>query len=336
MRTDFKGEKKIMESVSKELFVPVPKEERQQETIVRPSMSYWQDAWRRLKANKVAMASMWTIVFFILLAIIGPIVMPYKYDQQIRGHEALPPSLTHLFGTDELGRDLFVRCLYGMRISLSIGIVATIINIVIGVLYGGISGYIGGRVDNIMMRIVDILYSIPLMIYVILLSVSLKPALEELFDRYSFLSGLQTVGAPLVCIYIALGLTYWISMARIVRGEILSLKQQEYVTAAKTIGASGWRILLRHLIPNSMGSIIVTATLQIPSAIFTESFLSFIGLGVDAPVPSLGSLASDGVNGFISYPYRLFFPSLLLCLIILAFNLFGDGLRDALDPRMRK
>lgn len=325
-----------MENISKELFVPVSKEERSTDTIVRPSMSYWQDAWRRLKMNKVAMVSMWAIVFFVLIAIIGPMVSPYTYDQQLRGEEALGPSLKHLFGTDDLGRDLFVRCLYGMRISLSIGIIATIINIIIGVLYGGISGYIGGRVDNIMMRIVDILYSVPLMIYVILLSVTLRPSLEKLFDKYSFLSGLGTVGAPLICMYIALGLTYWISMARIVRGEILSLKQQEYVTAAKTIGASGWRILIRHLIPNSMGSIIVTSTLQIPSAIFTESFLSFIGLGVDAPVPSLGSLASDGINGFISYPYRLFFPSLLLCLIILAFNLFGDGLRDALDPRMRK
>jgi len=224
LRTDFKGEKKIMENISKELFVPVPKEERQQETIVRPSVSYWQDAWRRLKSNKVAMVSMWTIVFFVLLAVVGPIIMPYKYDQQIVGQEGLPPSLSHLFGTDDLGRDLFVRCLYGMRISLSIGIIATIINIVIGVLYGGISGYVGGKVDNIMMRVVDILYSIPLMIYVILLSVSLKPYLKELFDKYSFLNGLKTVGAPLVCIYIALGLTYWISMARIVRGENIELK----------------------------------------------------------------------------------------------------------------
>lgn len=189
-----------MENISRELFVPVSKEEKEYETIVRPSMSYWQDAWRRLKMNKVAMASMWAIVIFILLAIIGPIVMPYRYDQQIRGHEALAPSLKHLFGTDELGRDLFVRCLYGMRISLSIGIIATIINIVIGVLYGGISGYIGGRVDNIMMRIVDILYSVPLMIYVILLSVSLKPALEELFKKYFFER--TSNGGCTACVYI--------------------------------------------------------------------------------------------------------------------------------------
>ncbi|MEZ0536260.1 ABC transporter permease [Caldicellulosiruptoraceae bacterium PP1] len=325
-----------MENLQKELFYKVSKSEKDAETIVRPSMTFWQDAWRRLKMNKVAMVSLWAIVIMFLIALIGPLVMPYTYDQQIRGHEDLGPSIKHFFGTDSLGRDLFVRCLYGMRISLAIGIVATIINIIIGVLYGGISGFFGGKVDNIMMRIVDILYSVPLMIYVILLSVSLKPTLSALFEKYEFLSGLRAVGAPLVCMFIAIGLTYWISMARIVRGEILSLKQQEYVTAAKTIGASGWRILIRHLIPNTIGSIIVTSTLQIPSAIFTESFLSFIGLGVDAPASSLGSLASDGLNGFISYPYRLFFPSLLICLIILAFNLFGDGLRDALDPRMRK
>lgn len=325
-----------MEQINKELFELVDKSEKNFDTIVRPSFSFWQDAWRRLKMNKVAMISMWAIIFMVLIAIIGPLILPYTYDQQIRGHEDLPPSLQHPFGTDGLGRDLLVRCLYGMRISLTIGIVATIINIIIGVLYGGISGYFGGRVDNIMMRIVDILYSIPLTIYVILLSVSLKPVLYELFKKYEFLSGLKAVGAPIVCIFIALGLTYWISMARIVRGEILSLKQQEYITAARTIGASNFRIIMRHLIPNAIGSIIVTSTLQIPSAIFTEAFLSFIGLGVDAPMSSLGSLASDGLDGFISYPYRLFFPSLLICLIILTFNLFGDGLRDALDPRMRK
>ncbi|MDO8685440.1 MAG: ABC transporter permease, partial [Clostridiales bacterium] len=238
-------------------------------------------------------------------------------------------------GTDTLGRDMLVRIIYGARISLSIGIVACLINITIGVLYGGIAGYFGGKVDTIMMRIVDIIYSVPTMLYVILLMVVLKERLVILFEK-PFFSVFKSAGPGLFSVYLAIGLTYWVSMARIVRGQILSLKEQEYVTAARTLGAGGFRILLRHLIPNCIGPIIVTTMLLIPDAIFTESFLSFIGLGVDAPMASWGSLASDAIGSIRSYFYLLLYPSLAISITILAFNLFGDGLQDALDPRMRK
>lgn len=228
----------------------------------------------------------------------------------------LPPSGTHWFGTDKFGRDVFIRILYGARISLTVGYVASLLNIIIGILYGGIAGYFGGKIDNIMMRIVDILYSIPMTIYVILFMV--------------------VFGAGLKSIIIALAVAFWLTMARIVRGEIMSLKQQEFVLAAKTLGASSFRIIFKHLIPNCMGPIIVTLTLSIPEAIFTESFLSFIGLGVSAPMASWGTLASDALDGFQLYPMQLFFPSIAICLTMLAFNLLGDGLRDSLDPKMKK
>jgi len=325
-----------MELSREELFKPLNKKRYEKaEVATRPSLTYWGDAWKRLKQNKVAMFSLAVIILIFLAAIFGPMLSPYSYSQQIRGEENLGPSLQHPFGTDSLGRDMFVRVLYGARISLSVGVVACIINLTIGIFYGGISGYFGGRVDSIMMRIVDIIYSIPTMLYVILLMVVLRDKLENLLKLPIF-SGLQAAGSGLISIYLAIGLTYWVSMARIVRGQILSLKEQEYVTAAKTLGASSFRILIRHLIPNSLGSIIVTTMLLIPDAIFTESFLSFIGLGVDAPVPSWGSLADDALGSIRTHFYLLLFPSLAISITILAFNLFGDGLRDALDPRMRK
>ncbi len=226
------------------------------------------------------------------------------------------PSAQHWFGTDNLGRDLFIRVLYGARISLAIGIVASFINLTIGVIYGGIAGMLGGRVDRIMMNIVDVLYGIPVLLYVILLMVLLKPGLMNIF--------------------IALGIAYWLGMARIVRGQILSLKEQEYVLAARTMGASNWRILSRHLIPGCMGPIIITMTLAIPEAIFTEAFLSFIGLGVAAPMASWGVLSSEGVTSLRSYPFQLFFPAMAISITMLAFIFLGDGLRDALDPRARR
>ena len=307
-------------ALSPGLFKPLRKKELQVE-LVRPSTTYWQDAWRRLKQNRVAMGSIILIALILLLAIAGPIFSPYTYSGQDFARKNQGPSAEHWFGTDSLGRDLFTRVLHGARISLSIGFVAALVAL-LGVFYGAVSGFAGGRVDNVMMRIVDIMYSIPFLLWVIMMMVYLKEILPE--------------NAGLIAMYIALGLVYWLDMARIVRGQILSLKEQEFVLAAHTIGAPRARILLRHLIPNSMGPIIVTATLAIPEAIFTEAFLSFIGLGVSAPRASWGMLASDALVSLKSHPHLLFFPAAAICITLLAFNFLGDGLRDALDPRMRK
>ena len=311
-----------MENIDKELFTPVTDKEKKIETIVRPSIGYWKDAWNRLCSNKTALISLITIVVIMVLAFILPKFLPYTYDGTDLAIANQGPSKTHIFGTDQLGRDIFVRVLYGAKYSLIIGISAAIINLVIGVLYGGIAGFLGGKVDSIMMRIVDILYSIPLTIYVIIL-------MAILYDPNSGNSGLGTI-------ILALSISYWIGMARIVRGEVLQLKQQEFVLAARALGASKARILLRHLIPNCMGSIIVTMTLLIPEAIFTEAFLGFIGIGLVPPLASLGTLASEAQKSIYTYPYQLLFPSLMICIIILAFNLFGDGLSEALDPKNRK
>lgn len=275
-----------------------------------------QNAWRRLKANKLAMLGLYTIILIMMIALVGPWLSSLSYSDQNLLQANKPPSSEHWFGTDSLGRDLFIRVLYGARISLSIGIVASLINLSIGVIYGGIAGFFGGRVDRMMMNIVDILYGIPVLLYVILLMVLLKPGLTNIF--------------------IALGIAYWLGMARIVRGQILSLKEQEFVLAARTIGASSWQILFRHLLPNCLGPIIITMTLAIPEAIFAEAFLSFIGLGVAAPMASWGVLASEGVTSLRSYPFQLFFPALAISVTMLAFNFLGDGLRDALDPRVRR
>ncbi|GBG55301.1 oligopeptide transport system permease protein OppC [Sporomusaceae bacterium FL31] len=275
-----------------------------------------QHAWRRLKANKLAMLGLYTIILIMMIALVGPWLSSLSYSDQNLLQANKPPSSEHWFGTDSLGRDLFIRVLYGARISLSIGIVASLINLSIGVIYGGIAGFFGGRVDRMMMNIVDILYGIPVLLYVILLMVLLKPGLTNIF--------------------IALGIAYWLGMARIVRGQILSLKEQEFVLAARTIGASSWQILFRHLLPNCLGPIIITMTLAIPEAIFAEAFLSFIGLGVAAPMASWGVLASEGVTSLRSYPFQLFFPALAISVTMLAFNFLGDGLRDALDPRVRR
>ncbi len=286
------------------------------EMNVRPSMTYRQDAWRRLKKNKLAMIGLYVILLILLIALAGPWLSSLSYSDQDLMATNQSPSAEHWFGTDNLGRDLFIRVLYGARISLSIGIVASILNLTIGVIYGGIAGFFGGRVDKVMMNIVDILYGIPVLLYVILLMVVLEPGLINIF--------------------IALGIAYWLRMARIVRGQILSLKEQDYVLAARTLGASSWRILFHHLLPNSMGPIIITMTLAIPEAIFTEAFLSFIGLGVAAPMASWGVLASEGITSLRSYPFQLFFPAMAISITMLAFNFLGDGLRDALDPRVRR
>lgn len=282
----------------------------------RQSTTYWQDVWRRLKKNKLALAGLVIIIAVALIALIGPMVASYSYSDQNLKIANQPPSAAHWFGTDNLGRDLLTRVLYGARISLSIGIVASLSTMVIGVLYGGIAGLAGGRVDDFMMRLIDIMWSIPWLLYVILLMVVLQPGLTNIF--------------------IALTLVYWMPMARIVRGQILALRELEYVMAAKLTGASSWRIIIKHLIPNSLGPILITATLTIPDAIFSEAFLSYIGLGVSAPMASWGVLASEGTTSLRSYPYQLFFPAIAICITMLSFNFLGDGLRDALDPKLRK
>ena len=286
----------------------------QQET--QPALGYWQDAWIRFKKDKVAMAGLCVIIFLVLVAIFGPMLSSISYADQDLAQVNQGPSAAHWFGTDNLGRDLFIRVLYGARISLSIGIVASLLNFVIGVTYGGIAGFAGGKVDRIMMSIVDVLYSVPMLLYVILLMVVLKPGLINIF--------------------IALGIAYWLPMARIVRGQILAMKEQEFVLAARTIGASKRRILQKHLIPNAIGAIVVTLSLSIPDAIFTEAFLSFIGLGVSAPMASWGVLASEGVTSLKAYPFQLFFPAVAISVTMLAFNFLSDGLRDVLDPKMRR
>jgi oligopeptide transport system permease protein len=301
---------------SKDMFEFVPKEEKNANKVVRQSLSYWQDVWIRIRKNKLAMGGLIFIILITLAAIFGPMLSKYNYTAQDLSMADMGPSAAHWFGTDKFGRDLFVRVLVGARISLTIGLVASALSIFIGVLYGGISGYCGGTVDNIMMRIVEAIYAIPMTIYVILIMIVLKPGLES--------------------IIIALTISFWITMARIVRGQIMSLKEQEFVLAAKTIGASPLRIILKHLIPNCLGQIIVTLTLSVPDAIFQEAFLSFIGLGISPPLASWGSLASDALGGFQLYPYQLLFPSLAICFTMLAFNLLGDGLTYALDPKMRK
>lgn len=303
--------------ISREDFVIIGKNIEQSEVISRPSMTYFQDAWRRLKDNKSAIIALILLILLVIMSIIGPMLYSFSYsDQDLTMVDKKPEVGGHIFGTDNLGRDLFVRIWVGARISLFIGIAGAAIEFLVGVLYGGISGYVGGYIDEIMMRIVDVLYTIPSLVIVILLIMVMGP-------------GLHTI-------IIAIALTNWLGMARLVRGQMLQLREQEYVLAAKTLGADGKRIILKHLIPNTIGPIIVKLTFAIPGAIFTEAFLSFIGLGVPAPLASWGSLAASGQRMLTTCPWQIFFPALFISLAMLSFNIIGDGLRDALDPRLRK
>lgn len=403
----------------------------------RKSVSYWADAWRRLRKNTVAMVALVVIVLLVLFAFVGPMVVPYTYKQQIRGSESLHPwhytledqqkinaymeehtgnaNMTpdeaveaarkeaeakgetlsrvdeakiraqasasqkkesedavteekaakelglkhkmfgysdleleriqngedvfpHVFGTDDQGRDIMVRVMVGTRVSIIVGVCAALLVLLIGALYGSISGYCGGIVDNVMQRIVEVIYSIPEMLIILLLSATLKPALEQFQNSGDgpFQNLVTLLGPNLISMFIAFGLLYWVTMSRIIRGQILQLKQQEYVTAARALGAKGGRIIRSHLLPNCIGQIITTTFLQIPSAIFLESFLSFVGVGVSAPLTSLGSMCSEALSGLSTYPYRLFIPAFILSIMILSLNLFGDGLRDALDPKLKK
>lgn len=303
-------------NIPAELFERSNDYKKHNEDIPRKSKSYWQDSWSRFKNDPLAMIGLFIIIVITLFAIFGPMLSPYTYDQQNIAEQNQPPTFKHWFGTDKFGRDLFVRVLYGARISLTIGFVAAAINLVIGVVYGGIAGYFGGRVDMVMMRIVDVLIGVPSLLYIILI--------------------MMVLGNTVKSILIALCLTYWIETARIVRSQVLAQKNQEYILAARVIGASNLRILFKHLIPNSIGPIIVTATFLIPSAIFSEAFLSFLGIGIQVPMASWGTLANDAIPSIFTHPYQMLFPALAISITMFALNFIGDGLRDALDPRLKK
>ena len=428
----------LLAELTPEDFEPASQQERDDFIQERQSVSYWKDAWRRLKKNTVAMIALGVIIFLFLFAFVGPFLVPYGYDQFSTGAENLYPYhyaledqtrldeeiaarsesevmdvdtlienakaeaeakgetlssvdiamirakakvaskgqsehedtdpatvrkelgikkklfgysneelqrkaagekvFPHVFGTDMYGRDILVRVMYGARVSMAVGICAALLVLIIGALYGSISGYCGGKVDAVMQRIVELIYSVPEMLVVLLIATALKPILTNFVNTGSgpMKEFVNTMGPNLISMFIAFGMLYWVTMSRIIRGQVLQLKQQEYVTAARALGASGGRIIRQHLLPNCIGQIVVTTCLQIPSAIFLESFLSYLGVGVSAPLPSLGSMATDALSGMYTYTYRLIIPSVILSVMILAFNLFGDGLRDALDPKLKK
>ncbi len=329
-------------------FTKATEDEKRQQDVMGESTTFFKDGMRRLRRNPLAMGSIVVLILIILVICIAPMVVPYGYAQIVKGAGNLSPFqysdkelaaiaagesvFPHIFGTDSLGRDYFIRVVYGARVSLGVGVFASLLVLIIGMLYGSISGYLGGRVDMIMMRIVDIIYSLPDMLLIILLSVVLNETLGGLIKGTVF----AKLGVNMIALFIVFGLLYWVGMARLIRGQILTIKQNEYVLAAQCIGTSTPRIIRRHILPNCLSVIIITTALQIPSAIFTESYLSFIGLGVSAPMPSLGSLANEARAGLQSYPSKLLFPALTICLIVLALNLLGDGLRDAFDPKLQR
>ena len=336
-------------------FLPASDAEKEYMVRMRPSTTFFKDGMKRLMKNKIAAISMFLIIIIALGSILIPFFWPYKYDKMLGNTPGKPmdPSYNnlapfeygtteqkrieagedvfpHIFGTDAQGRDYFIRIVYGTRISLAVGFFASIIVLIIGLTIGSIAGYIGGKVDIVIMRIVDIIYSLPDTLMVILLGSVMKVSLGPL------LAGtiLEKLGTNMVSLFLIFALLYWCSMARLIRGQILSLREQEYVLAAQAAGAPGKWIIMKHLLPNCISVVVISTALQIPSAIFTESYLSFLGLGVNAPMPSLGSLASDALNGMNSYPYRLVIPAIVISLIVLSLNLFGDGLRDAFDPKL--
>lgn len=283
---------------------------------IEQGTSLTQDAFRRLRKNRLAMTGLWVLVFMIVIALLAPWISPYTYEGQNLDLGATPPSLKHWLGTDVLGRDQLTRVMYGSRVSLTVGFIATSVALLIGVLWGATAGFLGGRVDAIMMRVVDVLYALPFTIFIILLTV--------------------IFGSSLLLLFLAIGAVEWLTMARIVRGQVLTIKRQEFIEAAISMGLSPWQIITRHLIPNVLGPIIVYTTLTIPSVILLESFLSFLGLGVQPPQSSWGSLISGGVETMEEFPWLLIFPGLTLSITLFSLNFLGDGLRDALDPRASK
>lgn len=340
----------LQRKFSEEDFSLASQDEKKSLVVMRDSVSFWKDGFRRFVKNKVAMVSFIVVILIMIFSFIVPIFYPYSYKEQIKGANNLAPMqyskieqeqidagefvFPHILGTDKMGRDYAIRVMLGSRISLIVGLCATAIILVIGSIFGSFAAFMGGWVDMVMMRVVDIIYSIPDILLIVLLSFALKAPLQKLTTVAGF-GWIKTVGVNLISIFIVFALLYWVGMARIVRGQILMLKESEYVTAAKALGANTRRIIKKHLLTNCIGTLIVTTTLQIPSSIFTESFLSFLGLGVAVPLPSLGSLTSEAINGMNRYPYLLFIPAILISLIILSFNLLGDGLRDAFDPKLK-
>lgn len=294
-------------------FLPLDKDAMDAEKISGQSTSFWQDGIRRFKKNKLALFGVVVIAILAILSFIGGPISGYNYNTNDLLNSNQSPSGAHWFGTDTLGRDIFARTWYGAKISLFIGLMAAFLDLIIGVIWGSISGFYGGKIDEFMMRIADILSGVPYLLVVILLMVVLPQGLWTLI--------------------IAMTITGWINMARIVRGEVMRLRSEEYVMAARSLGANTTRILKKHLIPNTLGPVLVTLTLTIPNAIFTEAFLSYLGLGVPAPRASWGTMTSDALQAFEYEPYQLFFPAFFICLTMLAFNIIGDGLRDALDPK---
>ena len=338
-------------------FLPATEEEKAYMVQMRASTTFFKDGMKRLFKNKIATLSLIIIVIVTLSALIIPALWPYSYDTMLGVRPGKPVDASfnnlapfefgktelarieagekvfpHIFGTDSAGRDYFIRVVYGTRISLAVGFFASLIVLIIGMTVGSLAGYLGGKVDLIIMRIVDIIYSLPDMLMVILLASVLKQSgLNEAIAG----TVLEKLGGNIISLFIIFALLYWVSMSRQIRGQILSLKEQEYVLAAKSTGAKAGWVIRKHLLPNCISVVVISTALQIPSAIFTESYLSFLGLGVNAPMPSLGSLASDALNGITSYPYRLVIPAVTISLIVLSLNLFGDGLRDAFDPKLK-
>ena len=337
-------------------FLPATDAEKAYMVQMRPSTTFFKDGMKRLFRNKIATISLVIIVLVTLSAILIPAFWPYSYDAMLGVQPGKPVDASynnlapfeygeteleriaagesvfpHIFGTDAQGRDYFIRVIYGTRISLAVGFFASIIVLIIGMTVGSLAGYIGGKVDLVIMRIVDIIYSLPDMLMVILLASVMKVSLGLLIEG----TVLEKLGSNMISLFIIFALLYWVSMSRQIRGQILSLKEQEYVLAAQSTGAKAGWVIRKHLLPNCISVVVISTALQIPSAIFTESYLSFLGLGVNAPMPSLGSLASDALNGITSYPHRLVIPAVVISLIVLSLNLFGDGLRDAFDPKLK-
>ncbi|MDD2404989.1 MAG: ABC transporter permease [Sphaerochaetaceae bacterium] len=304
------------QQITRDMFVPTTVATGEAEQLTRPSLSYWKDALRRFKKNKIVMVASAVLLLVILFAVFAPVFSQYTYDQAHYELSNIGPTKQHWFGTDVLGRDIWTRCWEGARVSLFIGLITALVNASVGILYGGLSGFIGGRVDNVMMRFCEIIAAVPQMLWITLLMLIMRPGL-----------------LPII---VALSATGWISMARLFRGQVFQIKESEFVMASKALGTNSFWIIMKHLVPNAMSPIITNMAFAIPSAIFAEAFLSYIGLGLPLPLASWGNLSSTGANAFLQYPYQLVFPSILICITMLSFNLIGDGLRDALDPRLRK